>query len=305
MTLPNVNIRQIPDTEPDAVPSLWNVRYDEIDENFGNLDQRTESIEGEVQTARGGKSSLDSRLDEMQTSIEGFGADMQNALIATVSAAMDAGGLANREIDRLKNVLIQEGEVTVKNRGVIKGCSVSKSDNTIRNLNLASGKVFAHGRTYPVNELLNTAVVPVNNTATAATCYVYLFDENGDIQCNCTSLGEAVPDNGIEIYSVSIPAGNNDSTDPYLASVTLTDTRRLEKNWPNVFENPAFVYVPLANILPDSNYAVDTEIVTLEGGWQQAGELLIEDRLKNGFKFYLAGTADAVVIRYVVTHLKA
>ena len=79
----------------------------------------------------------------------------------------------------------------------------------------------------------------------------------------------------------------------------------MEPNWPNMFENPAFVYAPLVNILPDSDYAVDTEIVSLEGGRQQAGELLVEDRLKNGFKFYLAGAADAVVVRYATTRLKA
>jgi hypothetical protein len=202
-------------------------------------------------------------------------------------------------------VLIQEGEVTILNRGIISGCSISKSDNATRNLNLAAGKSFVHGRTYSANELLNTAAVPANNTAAAAICYAYLFtDENGDIQCDCTSLGEAVPENGIEIYSMSVPAGNNETTDPYLANVTLTDTRRLEPNWPNLFENPAFVYVPLANILPDSDYAVAAELVSLEGGRQQAGELLVEDRLKNGFKFYLAGAADAVVVRYVVTRLK-
>jgi hypothetical protein len=305
MTLPNTSITPIPDNEPDAVPSLWNERYDEIDENFENLDERLSGKESEIVSARGSKDTLDERLDEIEENVEGLDPDMQNTLMATVMAAVDAAGLANRELDRLKNVLIQEGEVTILNRGIISGCSISKSDNATRNLNLAAGKSFVHGRTYSANELLNTAAVPANNTAAAAICYAYLFtDENGDIQCDCTSLGEAVPENGIEIYSMSVPAGNNETTDPYLANVTLTDTRRLEPNWPNLFENPAFVYVPLANILPDSDYAVAAELVSLEGGRQQAGELLVEDRLKNGFKFYLAGAADAVVVRYVVTRLK-
>jgi hypothetical protein len=306
MTLPNTSITPIPDNEPDAVPSLWNERYDEIDENFENLDERLSGKESEIVSARGSKDTLDERLDEIEENVEGLDPDMQNTLMATVMAAVDAAGLANRELDRLKNVLIQEGEVTILNRGIISGCSISKSDNATRNLNLAAGKPFVHGRTYSANELLNTAAVPANNTAAAAICYAYLFtDENGDIQCDCTSLGEAVPENGIEIYSMSVPAGNNETTDPYLANVTLTDTRRLEPNWPGMFENPAFVYVPLANILPDSDYTVDTEVISLEGGRQQAGELLVEDRLKNGFKFYLAGAADTVVVRYAATRLKA
>ncbi len=305
MTLPTSPITPIPATEPDAVPSLWNTRYSEIDENFESLDSRLESTEDEIAAARGGETSFDLRLDEIESNVEGLDPDMQNSLVATVLAAIDSAGLANRELDRLKTVLIQEGEVTILNRGVVSGCSVTKSGDATRNLNLAAGKPFAHGRIYSVNELLNTSAVPANNGAEVAACYAYLWtDGNDDIQCDCTSLGEAVPDNGIEIYSISVPAGNNETTDPYLASVTLTDTRRLEPNWPNMFENPAFVYAPLANVLPDSDYAVSTEIISLEGGRQQAGELLVEDRLKNGFKFYLAGAADAVVVRYATTRLK-
>ena len=43
--LPNPSITPIPNNEPDAVPSLWNVRYQEIDENFDSLDNRTEATE--------------------------------------------------------------------------------------------------------------------------------------------------------------------------------------------------------------------------------------------------------------------
>lgn len=35
--LPHQNITAIPDTEPEAVPELWNSRYREIDENFQRL----------------------------------------------------------------------------------------------------------------------------------------------------------------------------------------------------------------------------------------------------------------------------
>ena len=49
--LPNPSITPIPNNEPDAVPSLWNVRYQEIDENFDNLDNRAEAIESEIEAA--------------------------------------------------------------------------------------------------------------------------------------------------------------------------------------------------------------------------------------------------------------
>lgn len=43
MALPYPKITKIPDTEPDAVPALWNDTYDEIDENFNNLEKRLEA----------------------------------------------------------------------------------------------------------------------------------------------------------------------------------------------------------------------------------------------------------------------
>ena len=65
MALPRNNITPIPNNEPDAVPSLWNTRYQEIDENFGNLDGRLVARENEIAQARGGKPTLDERLDDM------------------------------------------------------------------------------------------------------------------------------------------------------------------------------------------------------------------------------------------------
>lgn len=51
MALPNTNITQIPeDPAPAAVPSLWNVRYDEIDANFADLDSRMDTAEASVHT---------------------------------------------------------------------------------------------------------------------------------------------------------------------------------------------------------------------------------------------------------------
>ena len=37
MTLPNHPITPIPNNEPEAIPSLWNTRYEEIDENFRSI----------------------------------------------------------------------------------------------------------------------------------------------------------------------------------------------------------------------------------------------------------------------------
>ena len=56
--LPNHPITPIPNNEPEAIPSLWNTRYHEIDANFANLDQRQTSTENEIAGARAGRSAL-------------------------------------------------------------------------------------------------------------------------------------------------------------------------------------------------------------------------------------------------------
>jgi hypothetical protein len=51
MALPNVNITPIPDSDPDAVPALWNTRYNEIDQNFLYLQDALEEQEGNAEGA--------------------------------------------------------------------------------------------------------------------------------------------------------------------------------------------------------------------------------------------------------------
>ena len=70
--LPHANITQIPNNEPDAVPSLWNLRYDEIDANFAALDSTTESISAEIEEARAGKESLSETINAISTQIGGI-----------------------------------------------------------------------------------------------------------------------------------------------------------------------------------------------------------------------------------------
>ena len=50
MALPFENITQIPNTDPapDAEPSLWNTRYDEIDENFSHVQTEIEGLDVEI-----------------------------------------------------------------------------------------------------------------------------------------------------------------------------------------------------------------------------------------------------------------
>lgn len=72
MGLPHNTITPIPNNEPDAVPSLWNTRYQEIDENFDNLDGRTKAVENEIAAARAGEDSLANTINAIVTQIGGI-----------------------------------------------------------------------------------------------------------------------------------------------------------------------------------------------------------------------------------------
>ena len=300
MALPHAAITPIPNNEPDAVPALWNERYLEIDENFENMDNRTVALEGEVQGARGGRQSLDARMDQIESDVDGLDPEFQNNLIAAVLAATDMAALANRELDRFRRVRIQEGEATIYNRGIISGCAISRKAAGVRILSLALGNLFIHGRSYSTAADTDAAVVPGNTGGSTATCTVYLYiDGNGAVQCECTPLNTAPPSDSMTIYTVSVPAGSSADNGAF----TLTDVRRNETGWPNVFVSPVYAAISLPYVLPDATYAVHLEIVSCEGGRRQVGDLEVADRLTNGFKIYLAGAADAGCVRYTVRRM--
>lgn len=334
--LPHPNITPIPDTEPDAVPSLWNTRYAEIDGNFQNHETRVGAAETEIAAARGGQANINARLTGVESDLEGLESsleaqdpDMLNMVVGSLMGVIGNQGvlakqmawlddegalqyftikilddlaLAHKEIKKTLNMRFQEGLITIKNRGVISGCTVSKSTTAARNVTLALGKFFIKGRPYSVPELVNCASIPNNNTATGATCYVFLWiDANGVIQCDSTDLGQAVPDNGITLYEVTVPANNNDINDPNLASVTLTDRRRLEANWPTVLAAPCYALVGLGAPIPGADYVVQLDLVSFTGPTSGLDGFLVQDRLNNGFKVYFSGMADDLVVRYLVS----
>ncbi|MEI7671016.1 MAG: hypothetical protein WCK00_02765 [Deltaproteobacteria bacterium] len=67
MSLPNVPITPIPNNNPDAVPSLWNTRYEEIDANFDNHEERVVANEGELAAARGSRETLADRIATIES----------------------------------------------------------------------------------------------------------------------------------------------------------------------------------------------------------------------------------------------
>ncbi len=139
-------ITQIPNNEPDAIPSLWNQRYDEIDANFETLDQRSATSTEELSAARGESDSLGDRLGGMSRQLESLSPEFQDQLAASTAMALVQSGVANKSAEDLKGLSQQEGVVVIQNRGIVSGCTVEKSTTATRNLNFTGGLVFIGGR---------------------------------------------------------------------------------------------------------------------------------------------------------------
>lgn len=257
-------------------------------------------ITDEVIAARGGYPTLLEHLEIFDAS----SVDTVNAIIALSMEALGQAGLANRELDKLQHKRIQSGLVTIKNRGVISGCAVSRSGSANRNLAISAGACFVWGRVLPVLAEDAGASVPPNPGTTSQVCYAYLYvNTSGQIVFACTSLGEAIPDDGVGLCQLTVPAGNTDATDPALANVTLTDIRRMEPNYPTWFASAPHAPVALPYALLDSNYIINLDVVSLKGvPLLSGGDLYIGSRNVNGFNIYYNGIADSIQVRWSIRH---
>lgn len=303
MALPNPNISPIPNNEPDAVPSLWNTRYQEIDENFADHESRLTARETELNNARGGKTNLAARLTEMDSNIGATSVDMQNATAAALKFALDQAALANYGVRALREQAQQEGVVTIKNRGVVKDCSVSKSTTAARNLNITSGVCFANGRAYSVSDGNNAASVPSNIGTSSVVVYAYLFqDANNLWRLAVTPIGTSVPDGAITIYNLTIPANSTDATDPNLTGVAMTDVRRVEPQFPQLFDSPAGAS-PALQTLGANDYGLSFDVVSADGAPCDSRHIVVASRATNGFTVRLASAADNVVLRWRASKL--
>jgi hypothetical protein len=190
--------------------------------------------------------------------------------------------------------------ITIANRGIKSGCSVTKSGSATRNLNLASGTAFLEGRMAPAQEQTNGASVPSNTTSSEQSCYAYLYDNAGVMDFACTELGENAPDGAIVLYRIDVPADNTEATDPYLDSCSLVDLRRMEPEWPAALSTSPTEYVALPYDLIDAKYAVDFDIEDFAGNAFQLGYVYAGSKASNGFSLYLNGSVDSVQIRWTV-----
>ena len=291
-------IRQLETTDPKH-PDTWNPNYQKLIDNDAYLKQRAD----EVDQAKGDKASLPERLKVIEQTQQMLDVDYQNAEAAALKFALDQAALANYTGRALREQIQQEGEITIANRGVIAGCSVTRSTTAARNLNLADGVCFAKGRAFSVTPGNNAASVPSNTGAGAVTVHAYLFQNAaGTWRLAVTPIGTSVPAGAIVIYNLTVPPGSTDASDPNLANVTITDVRRIEPHFPQLLDSPATVS-PVLRTLRANDYHLVLDVVSAVGAPCDARSIAVSSRATNGFTLLLASAADSVVVRWRVSKL--
>jgi hypothetical protein len=249
----------------------------------------------ELAAARGGKETLDERLDQY----DAFEPVNMAALHAFVAMGLDLAGLAMREITKTISQRIQTGIATIINRGVISGLTVGKSATALRNISLNAGNFFMNGMEFACPAYPNSALVPDNYEEVTRYCYAYIyFDGNGQIKFACTPLDGKVPENGMALYRFSVPSGNSYQNDPYLTSVSMSDVRRVEAAYPAQFNALAYASVALPFNMLDAEYTVQLEILDYKGGYNQRPIIHADNKAANGFNIFAEGTLDAVRVKW-------
>lgn len=233
-----------------------------------------------------------------------YGGAAVNQLTACILMAMDQASVANQSIKDLKGLSQQEGLTTITNRGIVSGCTVTKSDNATRNLNFSGGVVFMGGRKHAAPAADNAASVPPNTTASSVVvrAYLYLHAASQTMRLAVTNIGQALPQDAIHVYNITIPAGSTDATDPKLISATVSSVRRVEPMFPRSFASPVTKSVTI-NKLRDTEYRLDIDVVSFDGGACGIDQVVITSRATNGFSIYLASEVDNVVLRWRVSKL--
>lgn len=294
-------VYQIETTDPvlGGASGIANVQAKQLANRTAYLKARADQVDD----AKGGYGSLQARLDALQSQSDAMGVDMQNAETAALKFALDQAALANYSVRALREQAQQEGVVTIKNRGIVKGCSVSKSTTAARNMNITSGVCFANGRAYSVSDGNNATSVPSNIGSSSVVVYAYLFqDANGLWRLAVTPIGTTVPDGAIIIYNLTIPANSTDATDPNLTGVAMTDVRRIEAQFPQLLNSPASVS-PALQTLGANDYSLSFDVVSADGAPCDSRHIVVASRATNGFSVYLASAADNVVLRWRASKL--
>lgn len=253
-------------------------------------------IADEVIAARGGKSSLDERLDQYDS----YSPDQQTDIVAGILEALGLSGVLFKEVENIKKRVFAQGIAHIKNKYVIQGFILTKSD--IRALHLSqTGTVGSGISKARINGVIITmedddyhVSVPTNTDNYAKTYYAYLKkQQDGSYR---VEIAQEIPFDGMLLYSLLIPAndtGNN------LDNVTLTDQRTIQSDNGWITNSRPYVYVSLPYTLPSNDYGVDVEVEDATD-ISAVGAIRIYNKATNGFRIEMTGSADNVKVRWTL-----
>jgi hypothetical protein len=211
--------------------------------------------------------------------------------------------MLNKMVENLRvGPWTQAGKVTIYNKGIISGCTATKSTDVQRSLNISGGQYFADGTIGYVNSKSAAVVVPDNTAGFAQIAYVYLKKDGNSYNFEITALGENPPENGILLQRISVPANNTSANDPYLASVSITDVRRVEGSYPVLMNNPPEKSIMFNRRLSDTDYRVHLDISSASGPLD-TNAVVVSSRAVNGMTVGITSSMDNVTINWVVERL--
>jgi hypothetical protein len=244
----------------------------------------------EVVNARANKANLAERLAQY----DAYSPDQQTDIIAGMLSGLNLAGVLAKEIDKFKKIIFAQGTAVLKNKYVIQGFVLTKSD--IRALHLSQTGTVGTGisKAYIDGLIISLAdddyhvVIPTNEDNYAKTYYAYLLKQTDGTYR--VSISQTVPDTAMSIYIISIPAFDTANN---LNNVTLTDIRTIQSYDGWLISSKPFIYITLPYAMPDAEYAVDIE-VTSATNIDAVGTLKVYNKATNGFKIEMSGSADNV-----------
>jgi hypothetical protein len=203
----------------------------------------------------------------------------------------DIAGMGVKEASKTIRQRIQEGSVTIYNRGVKSGCAAVKAGSA-RKVTLPIGVIFAKGLEMPCPGSSAGIVVPTNTSGATQVYYGYLtVGTNYSQTFALTGAGAIVPSDGIPICRLTVPTG---STAADLSDMTLTDVRRVESAYPTLVNSIPYASVALPFNMIANDYGVLIDVAGYAGGWNQRPGVYASEKASNGFKIYADGTLDEV-----------
>ncbi len=270
-----------------------NIQAKQLANRTGYLKSRADQVDA----AAAGAGSLQARMAALDAQLAAVDTGMVNADLATLKFALTQAALANDGVKTLRQVVQQEGEFTLTNRGLVSGGAIS-AYGTSRLLSITVGKCFINGRIYSIAAQQSLSV-PEGGVA-SDVCYGYLsLNAANNIIFRVTTFGAAVPSDGIKVCTITVPAGN---TSAALVGVTITSTARVEANYPNVLDSPVQTSLVLKT-MEANDYRLDFDVVSASGAPCDAKSIVATGRQTNGFAVTLASAADNVVVRWRASRL--